>query len=359
MDMGSTEKKFVIDLSDIKNTAQLAGELSNILDSSNNEPTDVVLNLGDLSLKQSQLLSIKALIESIDSKLDAIYTTSEMTEASAISLNITIRSNEQEEAVEEKVEETFQDAISNHIEDLNDTFSTVNEQEQVSEIVEEVVEAHEEIKNNIETIEEIAIKEEKSEEDILSNPDVKSALNKALGIEEAENNNAIETNFNLLRPRDTNYEETETTEKSSEGKYVLLDTEGITPEDLEESEDKTTELPTLYLYQTLRSGQTINHEGNVLIIGDAHPGSEIIATGDVTVWGIIGGIVHAGSKGNVSAKVRALKLNPIQLRIAGLYSRRNDTVNVPYIQRSNEFTPEEARIENKQIVVYKTLRRED
>ena len=61
----------------------------------------------------------------------------------------------------------------------------------------------------------------------------------------------------------------------------------------------------------------------------------------------------------LDAKVRALKLNPIQLRIAGLYSRRNDTVNVPYIQRTNEFTPEEARINNKQIVVYKTLRRED
>ena len=115
----------------------------------------------------------------------------------------------------------------------------------------------------------------------------------------------------------------------------------------------------MYLTQTLRSGQTVTYEGNIFIVGDTHPGSEVIAKGDITVWGILGGIAHAGSDGNVNAKVRALKLNPIQLRIAGLYSRRNDTVNVPYIQRTNEFTPEEARINNKQIVVYKTLRRED
>ena len=118
-------------------------------------------------------------------------------------------------------------------------------------------------------------------------------------------------------------------------------------------------LTTLYLKQNLRSGQTVSYEGNIFIVGDAHPGSEVIATGDITVWGILGGIVHAGSKGNTDAKVRALKLNPIQLRIANLYSRRNDTVNVPYVQKSNEFTPEEARIDKNQIVIFKTLRRED
>ena len=108
----------------------------------------------------------------------------------------------------------------------------------------------------------------------------------------------------------------------------------------------------------MRSGQTVNYEGNILIIGDAHPGSEIIATGDITVWGILGGIAHAGSRGNITAKVRSLKLNAIQLRIAGLYARRNDTLNVPYVQKTNEFTPEEAQIEEGKIVIYKKLRRD-
>ena len=82
------------------------------------------------------------------------------------------------------------------------------------------------------------------------------------------------------------------------------------------------------------------------------------ADGDITVWGILGGIAHAGSKGNITSKVRALKLNAIQLRIAGLYARRNDTLNVPYVQKTNDFTPEEAQIEEGKIVIYKKLRRD-
>ena len=117
-------------------------------------------------------------------------------------------------------------------------------------------------------------------------------------------------------------------------------------------------LPTLYLRKTIRSGQSISSDGNIVVIGDVNPGAEIIAKGDITVWGILGGIAHAGSQGNVTSKVRALKLNAIQLRIAGLYARRNDTLNVPYVQKTNEFTPEEAQIEEGKIVIYKKLRRD-
>ena len=132
----------------------------------------------------------------------------------------------------------------------------------------------------------------------------------------------------------------------------------VLPEGVEENSSDNSSMPTLYLNQTLRSGQTVNYKGNILIIGDAHPGSEIIASGDITVWGILGGIAHAGSEGNVNSKVRALKLNAIQLRIAGLYARRNDTLNVPYVQKTDEFTPEEAQIEDGKIVIYKKLRRD-
>ena len=146
--------------------------------------------------------------------------------------------------------------------------------------------------------------------------------------------------------------------KEDVSKYILLDTGDVLPEDAEENTVDTKTLPTLYLNQTLRSGQTVTYGGNILIIGDAHPGSEIVAEGDITVWGILGGIAHAGCKGNISSKVRALKLNAIQLRIAGLYARRNDTLNVPYVQKTNEFTPEEAQIEDGKIVIYKKLRRD-
>lgn len=356
--MGIYENEFVIDLSETKNTAQLATELSSILESNETKGKEISLNLGELDLKQSQLLSIKALIESIDSTVSSIATKSEMTEASAVSLGIAINSNKARE-----VELPFQDSISEHIEGLNETFAPTEEANVEEETeVEEVAENKEEVVSEAQNVvTEIPEKAELDESKILTNPEVQAALDKVLGIQqEPQKEEFVKTNIELVEPKnpDKDFEVTETKERSSEGKYVLLDTEGIT-DDYEENTENTAELPTLYLTQTLRSGQTVTYEGNIFIVGDTHPGSEVIAKGDITVWGILGGIAHAGSDGNVNAKVRALKLNPIQLRIAGLYSRRNDTVNVPYIQRTNEFTPEEARINNKQIVVYKTLRRED
>ena len=94
-------------------------------------------------------------------------------------------------------------------------------------------------------------------------------------------------------------------------------------------------------------------EGNVVIIGDCHPGSEIHAIGDITVWGVLSGIAHAGCRGNMAAKVRALKMNAVQLRIGNCYSRRPDGTNIPYIIRSSVFTPEEARVVDGEIMLFK------
>jgi len=110
---------------------------------------------------------------------------------------------------------------------------------------------------------------------------------------------------------------------------------------------------TIYVTQTLRSGQILEFDGNIIIIGDCHPGSEIKASGDITVWGVLGSIAHAGIKGNKEAKIRALKMHAVQLRIADCYSRRPDGDNIPYIVKSHTFTPEEARIVDNGIVLFK------
>ena len=112
-------------------------------------------------------------------------------------------------------------------------------------------------------------------------------------------------------------------------------------------------LPTLYIRRTLRSGQSISSDGNIIVIGDVNPGAEIIAKGDVTVWGVLSGIAHAGSDGNNYARIRALKLNPVQIRIGEIFARRPDTVNIPYIQKTSEFTPEEAYTSNGNIIIKK------
>ena len=73
---------------------------------------------------------------------------------------------------------------------------------------------------------------------------------------------------------------------------------------------------TLYHTGTLRGGQALHHVGNVVVVGDVNPGAEIVATGDVLVFGRLAGVAHAGAQGDATARVYALELVPTQLRIA-------------------------------------------
>jgi septum site-determining protein MinC len=72
----------------------------------------------------------------------------------------------------------------------------------------------------------------------------------------------------------------------------------------------------LFLERTLRSGTRIEFAGHVVVLGDVNPGAEIIAEGNVIIWGRLRGMVHAGAKGNKTAVICALDLSPTQLRIA-------------------------------------------
>ncbi|HHU69110.1 MAG TPA: septum site-determining protein MinC [Thermoanaerobacterales bacterium] len=81
---------------------------------------------------------------------------------------------------------------------------------------------------------------------------------------------------------------------------------------------------TFFVKKTLRSGQKINHDGNVVILGDVNPGAEVIATGDIFVFGVLRGIAHAGASGDNKAIVTAFRLQPTQLRIADKISRAPD-----------------------------------
>ena len=324
MEKGLVENGFIIDLSAAQNTTQLVGELNSIIEHPDVKGKNVCLKLGSLDLKQSQLLSIKALIESKNASIAFIDTSSEQTEASAVSLGIVI-SKVSEQDIQQQNE-----AIAEAVQEKTDEYHT--ETEQTIEVSSDI-----ELPSPIETTEGIEdIYEEMSTQEISEVIPTETFNSTDFGSLAAQEG---------LLPNEEN------------SKYILLDTGNVLPEGVEESSSDNAQLPTLYLNQTLRSGQTVNYNGNILTIGDAHPGSEIIATGDITVWGILGGIAHAGSEGNITSKVRALKLNAIQLRIAGLYARRNDTLNVPYVQKTNEFTPEEAQIEDGRIVIYKKLRR--
>ncbi len=54
---------------------------------------------------------------------------------------------------------------------------------------------------------------------------------------------------------------------------------------------------TLYHAATLRGGQVLHHAGNIVVVGDVNPGAELIATGDILVFGRLGGHRARGCTG--------------------------------------------------------------
>lgn len=102
---------------------------------------------------------------------------------------------------------------------------------------------------------------------------------------------------------------------------------------------------TLYHTATLRGGQTLHHAGNIVVVGDVNPGAELIATGDVLVFGRLAGIAHAGAQGDEGARIFAIDLRATQLRIASFIAAEEN------VKRAGTHRPEAAVARNGQIVV--------
>lgn len=69
---------------------------------------------------------------------------------------------------------------------------------------------------------------------------------------------------------------------------------------------------------SLRSGQKIEFEGSLVIIGDINPGAEVIAGENIVIVGDLRGLAHAGAKGNRDAVIEAVQIDATQLRIADI-----------------------------------------
>ena len=97
----------------------------------------------------------------------------------------------------------------------------------------------------------------------------------------------------------------------------------------------------VFLERTLRSGHKVSHPGHIVVLGDVNPGAELVAGGNIIVWGKVLGVVHAGAGGDEEAVVCALDLSPTQLRIADKIS-----VSPP---RKGKPKPEIACLEDGQV----------
>jgi septum site-determining protein MinC len=104
--------------------------------------------------------------------------------------------------------------------------------------------------------------------------------------------------------------------------------------------------PDTFLYKgTLRSGQRITHDGNVVVVGDVNPGAEVRATGDIIVMGTLRGLAHAGAGGATDVVIVAFKLEPTQIRIGDVIGRP------PEGELGTPREPEVARLKDGVILV--------
>jgi septum formation inhibitor MinC len=109
---------------------------------------------------------------------------------------------------------------------------------------------------------------------------------------------------------------------------------------------------TLYHAGTVRGGQALHHVGHIVVVGDVNPGAELIASGDVVVFGRLAGVAHAGAQGDENARVHALDLDATQLRIAAFIATDDR-------DRSRTARPEVALVRDARIVVVSYDRLDD
>lgn len=86
---------------------------------------------------------------------------------------------------------------------------------------------------------------------------------------------------------------------------------------------------TKFVRTSLRSGQKLEFEGSLVILGDVNAGAEVIAEDNIVVLGALRGLAHAGARGNKEAIIAAGVLDAPQLRIANIVKEieREEDIN--------------------------------
>ncbi|MFA9555939.1 septum site-determining protein MinC [Evansella sp. AB-rgal1] len=103
-----------------------------------------------------------------------------------------------------------------------------------------------------------------------------------------------------------------------QGIIETIDSDVITKEEAEALRKKQ---QVTRLIKVVRSGQVVEVDGDLLLIGDVNPGGSVLATGNIFVMGKLLGMAHAGFQGDTEAVICASSMLPSQLRIGGVIRR--------------------------------------
>ncbi len=96
--------------------------------------------------------------------------------------------------------------------------------------------------------------------------------------------------------------------------------------DVVESETSKKLNPTKVVKKTVRSGQAIIHDGDVILMGNLNSGGEIISAGNVIVLGEAKGVIRAGIKGESESIIYAIYMNPELVQIANSVAHLSETL---------------------------------
>ncbi|MCI8599341.1 MAG: septum site-determining protein MinC [Lachnospiraceae bacterium] len=131
------------------------------------------------------------------------------------------------------------------------------------------------------------------------------------------------------------------------------DTEALMKREMEKQQTQT-DLMNLkdgrFYKGTLRSGQVMESETSIIILGDVNPGARVISKGNIVILGALKGNVYVGAAGNESAFVAALSMDPMQIRIGDVIARCSDKASVKKKKKAED-TPKIAFVEDGNIYI--------
>jgi septum site-determining protein MinC len=83
-----------------------------------------------------------------------------------------------------------------------------------------------------------------------------------------------------------------------------------------------------FYHGTLRSGQSVESEAGLVIVGDVNPGATVSAYGSIVVLGAVKGNAYAGIGGDDRSFIFAMDMNPIQIGIGKMIAKSPDKTSV-------------------------------
>lgn len=138
------------------------------------------------------------------------------------------------------------------------------------------------------------------------------------------------------------------TENSSVNIICILDNDQLKEEmvrqKIEQFEDEQAGKTGEFYKGTLRSGQVLDCESSVVVIGDVNPGAKVISKGNIVILGALKGNAYAGANGNEMAFVAALDMDPVQIKIGDVIGRSADKTSSDKKKKKQPVIPAEPQV---------------